>query len=221
MAELEGSPFYRMLSAILEDYFADLPRPVTLVSVNSGDLLPPAPRGSIRIVNLPPLAVRDFEALVAAADLLLTENCFSATLGKAICADVPALAWRNSFDVEALLARVTSETPSAILEAVLQHPAIVKPWVAFPWWTPDVQRGLSVLDRNSVAAAFTRLEIFGDKATAETVRRLFLDDHLRERLTMARREYIAKILQLPDCYEAICAAVSSPVPECPPPISSC
>jgi hypothetical protein len=76
-----------------------------------------------------------------------------------------------------------------------------------------------------VAHAFTRLEIFGGRTTVEMVRRLFLDDRLREQLMDARRQYVAKVLQLPDCYDALCTAVSLPLisaaSECPPHISSC
>jgi hypothetical protein len=211
MAEVEDCPFYQVLPGILESYFADLPLPVSIVSVNRGDLLPAAPKGRIRVTNLPPLPVDRFEALMGAADLVMTENCYSSGLGKAICADVPAMSWRNSFELGELLSRLTGEDPAAVLETALNHPEVVTPWVAFPWWSPDVQQGLSVLEQNDIAGAFLRLEIFGGQSTAQTIRRQFVDDEFRDGLTQARRVYASSVSRLPDCYDAICRAVSASV----------
>jgi hypothetical protein len=52
-----GAALYGRQPAILEDYFERLPGPVTLVSVNDGSFLPHAPRGRLRVVNMPPLVV--------------------------------------------------------------------------------------------------------------------------------------------------------------------
>lgn len=53
-AQLAGISYYLFLPEILEYYLADLPKPVTVVSVNNGNLLKQPNSSNIRIVNLPP-----------------------------------------------------------------------------------------------------------------------------------------------------------------------
>jgi hypothetical protein len=203
MAQGRQSSLYARLPAILEDYFGWLPAPVTLVSVNDGGLLPDAPRGTVRVVNLPPLPVERYETLMASSDLVLTENCFSVAVGKAACADVPAIAWRNRFDLPALLCRLRSETPGSILQLVLNEPQSIQPWLTFPGWPLELERELRVFQDNSLAGAFTRLELFGGEETAEEIRHLMLDSGTAQRLRELRRSYAESVSRLPDFSEAL------------------
>jgi hypothetical protein len=208
MAELKKNPYYQFLPAILEQYLTDLPLPVTVVSVNHGSLMPPAPRGELRVINAPPLPAEEYEALLASADLVLTENCFSASLGKAVCAGVPAVAWRNSFDLATLLGRLAGAAQAEIAQMVLSRPSAIEPWLSFPIWPPEIRRQLTVLDDSSIIRGFAHLEIFGGDETAGVIRGVLADPEVRGRMREAQMAYAKEVARLPDAHEAILAAVS-------------
>lgn len=210
MAQAQHSPLYARLPAILRDYFGCLPEPVTLLSVNDGNLLPDPPCGNLRIVNMPSLSAARYETLLASSDLVLTENCFSVTVGKAACADVPAIAWHNRLDLRTLLCRLRPETPASILQLVLDEPQSIKPWLTFPAWPLELEPELRVFEGNSLANAFTRLELFGGEDTAEEVRQLMLDETTAHRLREARRSYAENVARLPDFAEVLDHALSAP-----------
>ncbi|MGH9884973.1 MAG: DUF6365 family protein, partial [bacterium] len=143
-ARARRSPYYDLLPSVLESYFADCPRPVTIVSINNGSLLRDAPGGKIRIVNLSSLAVDEHERLLASADLVLTENCFSSTLAKAACFGVPGVAWQNVFDGPTLRDWVADDAPAALLEVLRRAPASIEPWLVFPLISMDWRQHLRV-----------------------------------------------------------------------------
>ena len=79
-------PLYEHMPELLERYLGHLGTPVTLVSVNDGGLLRNTTRSSLRIRNLETMAAAEFESLLLSADLFLTENGMSISMGKALCA---------------------------------------------------------------------------------------------------------------------------------------
>src|SRR5215470_5257826 len=85
VAQMLHVDLYRYLPELLDHYLGDLPKPVTVVSVNNGRLLDPAGAPRIHIVNLPPVSVSEFEALLLSSDMVITENRLSISMGKAIC----------------------------------------------------------------------------------------------------------------------------------------
>jgi hypothetical protein len=90
-------PYYQFLPEILAYYFADLPKPVMVVGVNDGKLLPAVSDASIRIRNLSKLPKSEYEALIFSADLMLTENKMSISMGKAICSYIPCAVLHNNY----------------------------------------------------------------------------------------------------------------------------
>lgn len=120
-----GLPYYQMLPWLLERYLAGLPRPVTVVSVNNGHLLEPVAGGVVQIVNLPSIPSVDYDRLLLSADLLLTENKISISLGKAICAGIPAVSLRNSWRFRALLARCTGEMRELVISMEAHRPGAI------------------------------------------------------------------------------------------------
>ena len=206
IARGKGALYYDVLPAILESYLADLPHPVTIVSVNNGSLLPAAPRGKVRIVNRPPLAVGEYERLLAASDLVLTENCFSSTLGKAVCIGVPAVAWQNRFDAKALHGEAGDDAPLALVDLLRRSPAAIEPWLVFPLLSFDWEPHLRVLDGNSIGRAFLRLEIFGGRATSEALRGVLLESPVRRRMQEDARRYAHDMRRLPEFCDALTEA---------------
>jgi hypothetical protein len=209
IAQARRSPYYDLLPSVLESYFADCPRPVTIVSINNGSLLRDAPGGRIRIINLSSLAADEHERLLASADLVLTENCFSSTLGKAVCFGVPGVAWQNRFDGPTLRDCVGDDAPPALAEVLGRAPASIEPWLVFPLLTMDWRQHLRVLDDNSIGRAFLRLEIFGGPATSEALRGLLFESPVRRSMEEDGRRYARSMAHLPDFHDALKEAPSA------------
>jgi hypothetical protein len=209
LARARRSPYYDLLPSVLESYFADFPRPVTIVSINNGSLLRDAPEGKIRIVNLSPLAVDDHERLLASADLVLTENCFSSTLAKAVCFGVPGVAWQNVFDGPTLRDWVWDDAPPALVEILRRAPASIEPWLVFPLIPMDWRQHLRVLEDNSIGRAFLQLEIFGGSATSEELRGLLFESPVRRSMEEDGRRYARSMGHLPDFHDALKEAPSA------------
>jgi hypothetical protein len=209
IARVMRSPYYDLLPFLLESYFADCPRPVTIVSINNGSLLRDAPGGRIRIVNRSPLAADEHERLLASADLVLTENCFSSTLGKAACFGVPGVAWQNRFDGPTLRDCVGDDAPPALAEVLGRAPASIEPWLVFPLLSMDWRQHLRVLDDNSIGRAFLRLEIFGGPATSEALRSLLFESPVRRSMEEDGRSYARSMSFLPDFHDALKEAPSA------------
>jgi len=209
IARARRSPYYDLLPSVLESYFAEWPGPVTIVSINNGSLLRDAPEGNIRIVNLSPLAVDDYERLLASADLVLTENCFSSTLAKAVCFGVPGVAWQNVFDGPTLRGCVGDDAPPALVEVLRRAPASIEPWLVFQLLAMDWQQHLRVLDEKSIGRAFLRLEIFGGPATSEALRGLLSESPVRRTMEEDGRRYARSMGHLPDFHDALKEAPSA------------
>jgi hypothetical protein len=203
------SPYYDLLPSLLESYFADCPRPVTIVSINNGSLLRDAPEGKIRIVNLSTLAADEYERLLASADLVATENCFSSTLAKAVCFGVPGVAWQNVFDGPMLRDCVGDDAPPALVEVLRRAPASIEPWLVFPLSSMDWRQHLRVLQDNSISRAFLQLEIFGGPATAEALRDLLFESPVRRSMEEDGRRYARSMGHLPDFHDALKEAPSA------------
>lgn len=209
IARAKRSPYYDLLPSVLDSYFADCPRPVTIVSINNGSLLRDAPGGRIRIINLSPLAADEHERLLASADLVLTENCFSSTLGKAVCFGVPGVAWQNRFDGPTLRDCVGDDAPPALAEVLGRAPASIEPWLVFPILSMDWLQHLRVLDDNTIGRAFLRLEIFGGPATSEALRDLLSESPVRRSMEEDGRSYARSMSGLPDFHDALKEAPSA------------
>ena len=209
IARARRSPYYDLLPSLLESYFADCPRPVTIVSINNGSLLPAAPEGKIRIVNVSSLAADEHERLLASADLVLTENCFSSTLAKAVCCGVPGVAWQNVFDGPTLRDCVGDDAPRALLEVLRWAPASIEPWLVFPLISMDWRQQLRMLDDNSIGRGFLRLEIFGGQATSEALRGLLFESPVRRSMEEDGRSYARSMGYLPDFHDALKEAPSA------------
>ncbi|MET4428499.1 DUF6365 family protein [Mycolicibacterium sp. 624] len=205
LASLTQRYLYRFYPAIIESYLGELADRVTLVSVNVGGLLPPAPEGRLSVVNVEPLSSQGFDDLIGNADLVMTENCFASTLARAICFGVPAVAWRNTLCTEEILGSLGGTSSVPLLGLALRSPQALDRWVAFPNWPPEIEDSLPVLTANPVVECFARLELFGGEATAQHFRDLVIDSVSRRRMVHRQADFMRAVALLPTVGEAIAA----------------
>jgi hypothetical protein len=202
-AEQLRLPLYQFLPPILEHYLSEASRPVTIVSVNNGSLFQIAPGGKVRIANLPPLPKPEFETLLFGADLVLTENSVSISMGKAVCGFQPCAVLKNSYRVLELTNRLSGE----LLEMVLAMEAIrlgsVFPFGVFPPVVKQDLEAIGLYRQNRLAECFWALELYGDRATKEQFERIMDDPDTTAALRQKQEQYVAALQQTPDAVEVL------------------
>jgi hypothetical protein len=203
MAEGLGLPFYRFLPDVLASYFEGVGRPVTLVSVNNGSLLAQPSNGSFRIVNLSPRPIRLFEELLVSADLVITENKPSFTIGMAVCALRPCAVLKNSFDFPELSDRMPPRLRSCVAAMERERPGAVFPFEIFPLDMTGELDKLCVSRNNALAEAFEELEIFGGEPTRERWVRLLEDREAQDALRARQEAYVAMLQQMSEATDLL------------------
>ncbi len=197
-------PFYTYLGAILDYYLADLPRPVTVVSVNNGYLLQTPIDCSINLVNLEPIPKSEFEELLFASDLVLTENSVSIAMGKAICGFQTCAALMNSFRLIEIVDRIDDgPLKKLILEMERKRPGTIFPFNVYPTAMVDELKRIILYRDNTLTAAFRHIEIFGDGVTRGQLHGLLTDQHDREALRTAQRRYVRRLSEVGDGSEVL------------------
>jgi hypothetical protein len=189
-AEAAGLAYYRLLPRILDFYFRDLPRPVTIVSVNDGALFDHPVGGSVRIINIPSVSSPLYDALLLASDLLLTENKISISLGKAICALLPCVTLRNSYRLRALLASLSGELLQIVTAMEAARPGAVYPYGVFPLGMDDELDRLGLYHQNPITHAFHELELYGGSETRRVLHGLLTDPLVRHALRARQQTYV-------------------------------
>jgi hypothetical protein len=197
-----GLPFYDFLPRLLEWYLAPLGGRVRIVSVNNGSLLR-ATGPTLRIDNLASVSKEEFEALLFAADLVLTENGLSISVGKAVCGRQVAAVLRNSFTLSALMADADPPVQQVLMRMEAQMLGSVYPYEAFPTVTPRDLAAIGLYADNSLAQAFARLEVFGGSRTAAALEQLLTDDRTRSDLIERQQGYIDRLARLDDVADTI------------------
>jgi len=202
-ADVMGLPFYNYLGAILDYYLCDLPRPVTVVSVNNGCLLQTPVDCSVRLVNLEPIPKSEFEGLLFASDLVLTENSVSIAMGKAICGLQTCAALSNSFRLIEIVKRIDGPLKDLVLEMENRRMGTIFPFKAYPAGLVQELERIVLYRNNSLTRAFRALEIFGDGETKRQLHGLLTDEREREALRTAQWEYVRRLREIPDGAEAL------------------
>jgi hypothetical protein len=197
-AEAAGLTFYRYLAPILDHHLREIPRPVTVLSVNNGSLLQPPPGAAARFVNLPPVPTAEFEALLFGSDLFLTENSISISIGKAICGLQPCAGLMNSFRFLELMDRLDGPLKGLVLAMENGKPGTVFPFKVYPTgMTVELDR-LILYSDNCVTDAFRSIEIFGNGDTGGGLKGLLIDEAERESLRNSQWEYVRRLQALAD-----------------------
>jgi hypothetical protein len=202
-AQRFGHPYYDFLSRLLTLYFVQFPRPVTIVSVNNGRLLSPSEHEHVRILNLSSMPKEEYEALILAADLMLTENSISVSLGKAVCGGVPAAVLKNGRFAKDALVEAEPALAAIIEEMEERLPGAVYPYEVFPIWGRRQVEKLGVFKSSSYPGGVAAVEIFGGSATQSSLQKLVCDPETRGSLLANQRAYGDRVAALPQVEEVI------------------
>ena len=205
-ARLIESPYYSLFPEWLVRHLRGIGRPVTVMSVNNGALLPELESDGVRIVNVRPMAPSDFEALLAAADLVLTENRISVSLAKAIGMLRPAAVLRNTRSV----LDISREGPAeaAAFAGLMERERIgsVFPFEVFPIWSRADLELLGIFDESCLGGAYAEIELFGGEVSASQLHQLLTDPSARARMREAQLSYLRRLESLPSCSEVLSPA---------------
>jgi hypothetical protein len=200
-------PHHAFLTELLAGMFADCARPVVVVSVSGDRLLNESQHGGVRTVNLEPLSPAEFEHLIAAADLVLTDNAISVSLGKAVCLRRPCVVLANGSGIAELDA--LGDAPGARLARAIERerPGAIFPWEVFPIWNGDDLERLGFGADHAFRRCAARLELFSDEARAQ-IAELVDGGPLRARIDDAQRDYLQQLRALQSASVALAKALA-------------
>jgi hypothetical protein len=196
-------PYYELLPQLFAIYFSAHDRPVTIVSVNNGHLLGGIEDSTVRIRNIPPLAMHDYEELLLACDLMLTENAVSVSLGEAICGLIPCAVLQNSFRLSELMDRVQNPIRRILIDMEARKMGAVFPYRVFPLWRPEDVASLGILLDNSMCDGCEPVEVYGGEDTRTIITDLMIDEKYRSGLQIRQLRYLMRLKQLDRAHEAI------------------
>jgi hypothetical protein len=207
-ARLIESPYYSLFPEWLVRHLSGAGRPVTVISVNNGALLPELESDGVRIVNARPMPPTDFEALLAAADLVLTENRISVSLARAISMLRPAAVLRNTRSVLDISRQGPAE--AAVFAEHMERARIgsVFPFEVFPIWSRADLELLGIFNETRLGGAFDEIEFFGGEASARQLHQLLTDPSARARMREAQLSYLRRLESLPSCSQVFSPAAA-------------
>ncbi len=196
-AEQHRITLYDHMPELLSDFFAGYDKPVTLVSVNNGRLLKDSGDPSLRIINLGPCPKADFEALLFGADLAITDNKLSISIGKAVCGFQASAVLKNSFSVLELMDHTEGATREIVLKMERTRMGSVFPFDAFPTVTPKDVDQIGLYRDNGLPEGFLEVEIFGGAETREKLLSLASDPVCRAEQRDRQEVYVERLGKLP------------------------
>ena len=193
-----GLSFYHHLGALLLHYFASIPRGVTVVSLNNGSLLGTATRGGVYLTDIRPVAPPEFDELIFSADLLITENKVSISMGKAVCGLQPVAVLKNSYGVLELMGLSLGRVWEIVSAMERDRLGSVFPFDVYPTGMQDTLESIVLYRDNSLTAGFAELEIFGGDATAAALAALLTDGATRADLKQEQQRYVEALSAIDD-----------------------
>lgn len=196
-------PYHAYLPRLLAGYLSGVPGGVSVVSVNGAEPRRPVGRDDVRYRAVDALPPDRYQALLAAADLLVTENRVSASLGRRVALGRPCAVLRNTRTLSEVRAR--ADGPAREMAAALERerPGSVFPWDVFPIWSADDLDDLGLFRENGFTETFADLEVFGGEPTGRRLRRLLVSAEKRTSLRRRQRAYMDRVAALPGAVEAL------------------
>jgi Family of unknown function (DUF6365) len=195
--------FYDYFTRLLEIYLAGTGRAVTIVSVNGGSLLRQSSVSWLRVLNLSHLKASEFDEILLASDLVLTDNRVSNSLGKAVCGLVPCVTLHNTYRLAQIAEGDDRDVRNIALEMERDCAGSVFPFEVFPIWTAEDMDSLGIFRENPMARCMRQLEIFGGSETRSGFAELLTSQSSREDLRVRQREYVSMLERLPTGEEAL------------------
>jgi hypothetical protein len=208
-ASVYGLPYFDFLPRMLELLLGELAGRVTLVSVNNGELLSEPPHSRLRVANLPPLSVADYEALIFSSDLMITENSISISMGKAICGLHPCVAFKNSFTLRELLERLDGPFRDLVLAVEAKRRGAIYRYEVFPSGMTKELELLGLYRDNTLTACSERIELFGGAQSGRALQSVLVDPGEREALRERQQRYVAAVGGLEDASRVLQELVES------------
>jgi Family of unknown function (DUF6365) len=203
-----GLPNYRYFHRTIGQMLGSIDRGITLVSINGGSLLQASSSPAVRIVNVGQLAPAQYDELILASDLVISDNRLSVTLGKAACGFVACAAFRNSYRLLELVDRASPAVVDLVLEIDRERPGAVFPFEVFPIWSRADVDALGVLRDNALARCVALLELFGGEQTISELRQLLTDPASRDAQRNHQRTYVDALAALPAAEDALMQVLS-------------
>jgi hypothetical protein len=200
-------PNYAYATRLFESYFAHVGRPVVIVSVNGESLLPPSSVSGLRVINLGRLTTSEYDEILLASDLMLTDNRISISLGKAVCGLVPCVALRNSYRLPEIVERAERDLGVVALEMERRRAGSVFPFEVFPIWTIDDVNALGLFTENPIGRCIDVLEMYGGAETRNRLEQLLVGRTYREELRARQHDYVSIIQRLPTSGEALLSSM--------------
>ncbi len=197
-AQSLGLSFYRHFGPLLLHYLAPLSQDVTVVSVNNGSLLGSASLRGARVVDIAPVTPPELDNLVFGADLLLTENKVSISMGKAVCGLQAAAVLKNSFGVLELLDRCSGRVRELVCAMERDGIGSVFPFDVFPTDMRETLETIILYRQNTLTQGFAELEVFGGAETEEALSQLLTDPLARATLHAKQLHYVERLRALDD-----------------------
>jgi hypothetical protein len=187
---------YEVLPRLLDMYLEPLADRITFVSINNGHLLQPPDGTRLQFTNLGPTPVATFEELLYAADLVLSENGLSISLGKAMCARQVAAVLHNTCRLPELMRRADRTMQEVLNTMEARRLGAVFPFAAFPTVTHADVEAIGLYKDSTLPAGLAWLELFGGQHTTDELQRLLTDPATRAALHQRQQVYIDKLERL-------------------------
>ena len=202
-------PHYPLFDRVLEQLLSRVERPVVVVSVNNGALLAERDTPTLTIRNSGVLSNTDYEALLEVADLLVTDNAVSVTIGRAAARRVPVVCLRNR---RRLLEIIRGDDPASRELAYAMEearPGAIFPFDVFPIWNEADVDQLGLFRDNPVTQCVLPIEMYGGADSAESMRRALEDADLRGATRGKQDDYFARVAALPSTRDVLQMAISN------------
>ena len=205
LARHVGLPYPDLLAQVLLRCFERSAGRVRILLVGKG--LQPAKQvsGAVTLELVSGMAFDDLQNLLCSADLVLSDNATSATLGRAVMAGVPAAVFVNSVRVRGEIDApfALSNFARELIEATeASAPGSIFPFAVYPLGWREEMRPL--FDGNPYSDAVEWLELFDDETGAARLESLLFDASERERLIARQRAYRRLVEALPGAAEMVC-----------------
>jgi len=150
----------------------------------------------VQIVNIGAIGPSQYEALLNASDLFITENRISVSLAKAIHLRKQCAVLHNSRTICDIIDFGPEPLRLLAQEMERVRPGSVFPFEVFPIWARNDLEKLGIVNKG-IQGVFAMIEIFGGEQSAEEFQGLLIDSSSRERMRDAQSSYLMRVQSLP------------------------
>jgi hypothetical protein len=202
-------PHHVFLPGFFEASLGGTGERVVVVSVNHGGSLPNRTANNVTVLNSAPLPPEAYNRLIDAADLVITDNAVSATVGRRICLGEPVARLHNPRRLLEIVQSPDGTAKRLAMAVERVRPGAVFPFEVFPIWDAATLRQLGLFEANPVTRAVQPIDFFGGEDSAVALRALLTDEGQRQALRDRQLAYVDDVLGLPGPFDALDAHLSN------------